>query len=267
LYNKDMWEKELEEMKMAALKAEEKILEIYETPFDVETKEDNTPVTEADLAADRIIREYLHACFPNYALLTEESADTKERLTKDYVFIVDPVDGTHEFVKKSGGFSTNIALAYKGEVVAAVINIPAKHKLYSATVGGGTYLEEKGKEKKKCHVSSKIGKDLILLVSVNFYSDREKAFTEKHKELWKEVRPLGASSKFCEIAEGNAELAVRYSSGTKEWDTAAGDLIITEAGGVFVDPKGNRFKYNKEDVYNHDGYIVSNSKENVIFEK
>lgn len=267
MYNKDMWKKELEEMKKAALKAEEKILEIYETPFSVDTKEDNTPVTAADLAADKMIRDHLHKAFPSYGFLTEESVDTEERLTNDYVFIIDPVDGTHEFVKRSGGFSTNIALAYKGEIVASVINIPAKHKLYSAVLGQGAFLEEPGAEKKRIHVSNRTKKNLRLLVSVNFYSDKEKAFTEKHKELWEKVIPLGASSKFCEIAEGNAELAIRYSSGTKEWDTAAGDLIITEAGGVFLDPNGKRFSYNKKDVYNHDGYLVANSLENLVFEK
>ncbi|MCQ2799153.1 MAG: 3'(2'),5'-bisphosphate nucleotidase CysQ [Bacilli bacterium] len=261
-----MWEKELEEMKIAALEAEKVILEIYETSFDVETKDDDSPVTIADLTADKIIKERLSKAFPDYGFLTEESVDTKERLSKDHVFIVDPVDGTHQFVQKAGGFSTNIALAYKGEVVAAVINIPVQHKLYYAVLGQGSFCEEDGKVR-RLHVSNRARNNLRLLVSLSFYSEKEKSFTERHKDLWEEVIPLGASLKFCEIAEGKAELAVRYSSGTKEWDTAAGDLIITEAGGVFLDPKGDRFRYNREDVYNREGYIAANSKENIIFEK
>ena len=112
-----MWEREIEEMKNAALLAEKKILEVYHSTFKVETKSDDSPVTEADKAADKIIKDYLKERFPDYAFLTEESVDTKERLHKDLLFIIDPVDGTVEFVNKSGGFSTNIALCYKNEIV------------------------------------------------------------------------------------------------------------------------------------------------------
>ena len=99
-----MWEREIEEMKNAALLAEKKILEVYHSTFKVETKSDDSPVTEADKAADKIIKDYLKERFPDYAFLTEESVDTKERLHKDLLFIIDPVDGTVEFVNKTGGF-------------------------------------------------------------------------------------------------------------------------------------------------------------------
>ena len=112
-----MWELELEEMKRAALLAEKKILEVYESSFDVEFKDDDSPVTEADKEADKIIREYLHGKFPNHAFLTEESVDTKERLEAEWIFIIDPVDGTKEFVNRNGEFTTNIALCHNHEIV------------------------------------------------------------------------------------------------------------------------------------------------------
>ena len=106
-----MFEKELEEMKIAAELARNEILKVYSQDFDVEIKSDDSPVTEADKNADAIIKKYLSEKFPTYAFLTEESLDDGSRLQNDYVFIVDPVDGTKDFVAKNGQFTTNIALA------------------------------------------------------------------------------------------------------------------------------------------------------------
>ncbi|MDO5330409.1 MAG: inositol monophosphatase family protein, partial [Bacillota bacterium] len=113
-----MYQKELEAMIAAAKLAEVKIKEIYSKPFEVEIKSDDSPVTAADKAADAIIRESLGKQFPDYGFLTEESVDTPERLSKRCIFIVDPVDGTKEFVAHNGEFTTNIALAVDKEVVA-----------------------------------------------------------------------------------------------------------------------------------------------------
>lgn len=122
-----MWEKELQAAIEAGVKARAKIMEIYEKGFDVEIKEDNSPVTAADKAADKIIRDHLHKVFPSHAFLTEESEDNDERLSNDYVWIVDPVDGTKDFVARDGGFTTNIALAYKHELVVGV-EVPHVHQ-------------------------------------------------------------------------------------------------------------------------------------------
>ena len=120
-----MFEKELEAAIEAAKRAVKGILEIYNTPFEVEIKEDNSPVTLADKGADKLIREYLGQMFPDYGMLTEESNDDLSRLDKDYIWIVDPVDGTKDFVARDNEFTTNIALAYKGQVVVGVVSIPA----------------------------------------------------------------------------------------------------------------------------------------------
>ena len=115
-----MWEEQLNAAIEAGVKAIKGILEIYYTNFSVEIKDDDSPVTLADKNADKVIREYLHERFPSYAFLTEESTDDKKRLENDFVWIVDPVDGTKDFVAKNGGFTTNIALAYKHEAVVVL---------------------------------------------------------------------------------------------------------------------------------------------------
>ena len=126
-----MFEKELEIAIEAARKASTIILEIYNSrELGVEIKDDNSPVTRADKAADKIIREHLAKHFPNYALLTEESSDDLSRLNNDYVFIVDPIDGTKEYVAHSDEFTVNIGLAYKHKPVMGVILIPVTGELY-----------------------------------------------------------------------------------------------------------------------------------------
>lgn len=260
-----MWEKELEAMKEAAYLAEKEILRVYHTSFDVEIKSDDSPVTAADKGADKIIREYLHKKFPEYAFLTEESKDTKERLDNDYVFIVDPVDGTKEFVARNGEFTTNIALAFKHEVVVGVINVPMQNKLVFAIKGQGAYMLKRGEGAKRIHASSKTGPKYVALLSRSFSVSKEKELLETHKEEISSIVVLGAATKFLAIAEGEADMFYRFSGGTKEWDVAAGDIIVSEAGGIMTKPDGSPYHYNREDVYNHEGYILLNKKENRLY--
>ena len=257
-----MWETELQAAIEAGLKARIKIMEIYNRGFDVEIKEDNSPVTLADKTADKIIKEYLQAKFPTHAFLTEESEDNKARLENDYVWIVDPVDGTKDFVAKDDEFTTNIALAYKHELVVGVVIAPATGDVYFASKGNGSFHRINGKDV-KIHVNDKL-EDLTCLCSVFHTNDKELALIEKHKDKIKKVAKCGSSLKPCRIAEGLAEIHYRMSAGTKEWDTAACQLIVEEAGGLFLEPDGKRITYNREDVYNRKGYIVTNRKENLL---
>ena len=257
-----MWEKELQAAIEAGLKARVKIMEIYNQGFDVEIKEDNSPVTLADKTADKIIREYLHKLFPKYAFLTEESEDDLSRLENDYVWIVDPVDGTKDFVARDGGFTTNIGLAYKHELVVGVVVVPESGDIYFASKGNGAYHRtEKGDT--KIHVNEKL-EDLTCLCSVFHTNEKELALIEKHKDKIKHVMKFGSSLKPCRIAEGLAEVHYRMSPNTKEWDTAACQIIVEEAGGLFLEPDGQRITYNRKDVYNRKGYIVVNRKENLL---
>ena len=260
---RNMWENELKAALEAGLVAREKILEIYEAGFDVEIKEDNSPVTLADKTADRIIREILHKAFPAYAFLTEESEDDPSRLDNDYVWIVDPVDGTKDFVARDGGFTTNIALAYKHELVVGVVVIPTTGEIYYATKGNGSFYMPLNGKPEKIHVNEKT-EDLTALSSVFHSNDTERALIKKHSDKIKHVLKRGSSIKPCMIAHGRAEITYRMSAGTKEWDTAACQIIVEEAGGIFVEPDGGKITYNRKDVYNRKGYVVANRKENIL---
>ena len=246
----NMWEKELKEAISAGLKAKEKILEIYNAGFDVEIKEDNSPVTLADKSADKIIREHLHKACPNHAFLTEESEDNKDRLDNDFVWIVDPVDGTKDFVARDGGFTTNIALAYKHEVVVGVVIVPVTGDIYYATKDGGAFHEING-QVKKIHVNNKT-EDLTVLRSVFHFNEKEQSLIDKHSDRIKHVEKYGSSLKPCRIAEGLAEITYRISGGTKEWDTAAGHVILNEAGGEIIDLTTNQeMVYDKASIKNN----------------
>ena len=258
-----MYERELAAMQKAALDAEKKIKEVYATAFQVEIKSDDSPVTAADKGADTLIREELHKAFPAYAFLTEESKDDLTRLANDYVFIVDPVDGTKEFVARNGEFTTNIALAYQHHVVVGVINVPMKDVMYFAVKGQGAYKKEKGKDPIRIHVSDKT-ENLRALRSRRFFNGLEKELLEKHADKITSVFELGAALKFCAIAEGNAEVSYRESSGTKEWDIAAGTIILQEAGGFILKHDGTEYTFNREDVYNREGYVLANQKANIL---
>ena len=257
-----MWETELQAAIKAGLLAKEKILEIYALDFDVEIKEDNSPVTIADKAADEIIKTYLQSCFPNHAFLTEESEDDLDRLNNDYVWIVDPIDGTKDFVAKDGGFTTNIALAYKHEVVLGVVVVPVTGEIYYASKGQGSFYQN-GEIIEQIHVNNKT-EQLTCLTSVFHFNKEEAELIEKHKDKIVNVEKFGSSLKPCRVAHGLAEITYRISPNTKEWDTAASQIVVEEAGGLFVEPDGSRITYNRKDVYNRKGYIVVNRKENIL---
>ena len=170
-----MWEQELKIMIEAGKKAQKKILEIYHQPFAVEIKSDNSPVTEADKQADKMISKILKENFPNYALLTEESTDDLSRLENDFCFIVDPVDGTKDFCAKNDEFATNIALSYKHEIVVGVVIIPAKGDIYYAIKGEGAYHLYPNGKVERIHVNDK--KENLILLTSRFHS------TEYEKNL------------------------------------------------------------------------------------
>lgn len=266
LVKEQKYNNELKEMLEAITLARTKILEVYNTDFSVEIKEDASPVTRADQEADRIIRKHLSSKFPTYSFLTEESTDDLSRLNNEFVFIVDPVDGTKDFVARNGEFTTNIALCRNHEIVIGLVSIPVSGEIYYAIKDKGSYyLENIDAEPVKIHVSDKLD-DLTLYLSRFHATDEEKKQLESFPQI-KHVEAHGSSIKACLIARGKGELHYRFSSGTKEWDTAAIQIIVEEAGGIFIKPDGTRYTYNREDVYNREGYIITNRKENILIKK
>jgi 3'(2'), 5'-bisphosphate nucleotidase len=257
-----MWEMELQEALAAASLAAGTIMEIYARPFEVTIKSDDSPVTIADQAADEIISNYLRSTFPNHAFLTEESNDDLTRLNNDYVWIIDPIDGTKDFIAKNGEFTINIALSYKHEIVVGVVMLPALNEVYFASKSHGSY-KQTPQGVKRIHVNDKID-DLTVLFSRFHVNEKERALVEKHRDKIKHTATFGSCLKACRIASGLAEITYRCSGGTKEWDTAASQIIVEEAGGLFVTPSGARLTYNRSDVYNRDGYIIVNRRENIL---
>ena len=258
-----MYKEELNKMLEAGREASKNIMKYYNEGFHTEYKDDDSPVTEADKTSDILIRNILSKAFPTYAFLTEESRDDKSRLNNDYVFIIDPLDGTEDYVHKDGQFTTNIALAYKHEIVVGVVAIPMTGEIYYAVKGEGAYKIDKDGNVIKLHVSSKTS-DLTCFRSVYHFAEKEKETVEKHKDKITNVVKKGSSLKACLIAEGKGEISYRLTSGTKEWDTAAFDLIVQESGGYVVKLDGTRMTYNREDVRNLDPYVIVNKLENIL---
>ena len=260
-----MYEQELKVALNAVNSVRELILDIYNSSdLGVEIKEDNSPVTKADKAADKKIREILSTAFPLYSLLTEESIDDKSRLENDYVWIVDPIDGTKDFVAKNDQFTVNIGLSYKHKAVLGVILIPVSGEIYYAVEGlGAYYLKDKDATAVRIHCNNKVH-DVTTLVS-NFHSNQtEMDMIKKHSDIIKHQKKVGATIKGCLIARGDAEMSYRFSSNTKEWDTCAMQILVEEAGGHLLKFDGTPIRYNREDVYNKDGYIICNVRQNFL---
>lgn len=248
----------------AARLVKKPIMDIYNShDFNVEIKSDQSPVTKADKLSDKLIREYLSTMFPDHGFLTEESKDDLSRLKKDYVWIIDPIDGTKDFINKDDEFTVNIALSYRGEIIVGVVLIPAYDQIYYALKGQGAFFIDKDKKVEKIHVNNKLN-NLTCLISVFHHNELEQNMILRHTDKIKNVVKKGSSIKACLIAKGEAELSYRLSSGTKEWDTAAINIIVNEAGGIFLQTNLTPIKYNKKDVYNRKGYIICNNIKNFL---
>ncbi len=240
------------------------IMQIYNSAdLDVEIKDDDSPVTKADKLADSLIRSYLSTLFKEHGFLTEESQDDLSRLDKQFVWIIDPIDGTKDFIKKDDEFTVNIALCHKHEIVVGVVLIPATNEIYYAIKKQGAYYINAQGKVKKIKVNNKKN-DLTCLISVFHHNIDEQNMIIRHHEKIKTVTKKGSSIKACLIASGEAEISYRLSPYTKEWDTAAINLIVNEAGGVFLQPDKTPITYNRKDVYNRKGYIVCNCMDNFL---
>ena len=255
-----MWEEELEDIKYIASIAGKAIMEFFNNGFVYNLKDDLSPVTSADKASNDIIVNYLKEKYPRYAILSEENHDDFSRLDNDYVWIIDPLDGTVSFMNHETDFVINIALSYKHEIVVSVVYIPYTKEFYFACKQQGSFLSKEGKVV-KLHVNNKIT-NLTCLVSKNHFTEAEKNYIGLHCDRISEIKPIGSGIKPCLIAKGEAEISYRFSDGTKQWDTAAPQLILEEAGGYFLKPNGEKITYNRKDVYNREGYICVNNLNN-----
>jgi len=261
--NRIMWERELEVAKLAAVKAGEAILEIYNsTDFGIEYKKDDSPLTIADKASNAIIVKMLREHFPKHAILSEEEKDNSSRLENDLCFVVDPLDGTKEFIKRNGQFTVNIALSYKHVSVMGVIYVPVTGELYYASQGDGAYLQSRACDVTPLQVSNNIDiPNLRVVMSSSHGCPQMDELLEKH-HLTNFVK-RGSSLKGCMIASGEADIYYRFNP-TMEWDTAAMQCIVEEAGGIFRQMDGTPMYYNRENSLNDKGFYILNRGENLL---
>jgi len=235
-----------------ALEAGDKIMDIYGTDdFDVKAKADDSPVTAADEAADALISAGLRAAFPDVMLVTEEQAATHSS-TGDTFLIVDPLDGTKEFVLRRGDFTVNIALVEGGVPTRGVVYAPAKGRMFF-TQADGQSVEETGAlardrigDVTPLRVADSDNAALLVVASKSHRDQATDAYISKYAV--KDMKSAGSSLKFCLVATGEADLYPRVGR-TMEWDTAAGHAVLSGAGGKVV-----RFDNHAPLEYGKDGY-------------
>ncbi|MDO5648876.1 3'(2'),5'-bisphosphate nucleotidase CysQ [Paracoccus sp. (in: a-proteobacteria)] len=240
------------EMRRLALAAGDKIMDIYHADdFEVRAKSDDSPVTAADLAADAVISDGLRAAFPDVALITEEQAATHGTHETTFL-IVDPLDGTKEFVQRRGDFTVNIAFVQDGVPVRGVVYAPARGRLFYTTADGRS-VEETGPFGAEPGETHPIGvnpmPDNRGLMVVASKSHRDAATDDYINQYGvRDMTSAGSSLKFCLVATGEADLYPRLGR-TMEWDTAAGDAVLRGAGGEVV-----RFDDHTPLTYGKPGY-------------
>lgn len=212
------------------------VMQVFRTEMEVTHKSPDQPLTQADIAADRLLRQMLMDVRPEYGWLSEETADTPDRLTREYVWVVDPIDGTRSFISGRAEFSISIGLAHNGQPVLGAVLNPATGELFTSIRGEGAYKEGQRLQ---------VGADRARAAIVASRSEiKRKHFATLDTDY--DIVPLGSTAyKLSRVAEGTAD--VFLSRGPKgEWDLCAGDLIVREAGGMVTDLQGAPLHYNRE---------------------
>ena len=238
----------------AAQEASNTILEIYQSDYNTFTKNDNSPVTDADLKSNKVINEILSNT--KYSILSEEELDDQSRLSKNIIWIVDPLDGTSDFIDKTGEFTVMIALIQNKKPILGVIAWPTEKTLFVAQKNCGAFRYSNDKWDKISVTEINELSKCRTVGSRHHLSDKEKKFIEKIGI--KEFTSIGSSLKVGKISSGEAEVYITTTNKMKEWDTAASYCIISEAGGKMTDMLGNELTYNNKDVYHQNGILVTN---------
>ncbi len=247
--NSETLNKLLPEVRRIAIEAGEKIMDVYESGFDVEIKEDNSPVTTADLAANTHIENELIKLLPAFPILSEEHAALafEERAQRKTYWLVDPLDGTKEFINKRDSFTVNIALIHQHKSILGVIYAPALDVSYFAAQGLGSFKQTKGEP---TQIQARdIPQDKAVFAGSRSHTGEAMKifldnFSKEHGEY--ELVSMGSSLKMCMVAEGVADLYPRLWL-TSEWDTAAAHCIVDEAGGKLVQTDMSPLLYNTKD--------------------
>ena len=237
------------------------ILDLYDGPLVIEQKSDvhdNEPVTQADKLANELIVRRLSREFPDDGILAEESADTERRLSKNRVWMIDPLDGTSGFIDGNGDFAVQIGLAIDGQSVLGVVYQPLTGVLYRAIRGAGTWVERPQFEPERAHVSTHGELSTMRLAASRSHRSPRMNKVVKAFGLREEVNRGSVGIKVGLIVEQQCDLYVHLSPQTKQWDTCAPEIILTEAGGRLTDLFGQPLSYNRSDLSNRNGVVASN---------
>lgn len=242
------------------------ILKIYAKYFEVEFKDDNSPLTKADQKANSVITGNLIKAYPNIPILSEESKAIPYKKRKDweYFWLIDPLDGTKEFVKKNGEFTVNIALVHKGKPILGIVYVPVKEVLYFGQEVSGAYKLESASILDNCKNMEDViknsmklpldypGRSFTVVGSRSHMSNETMDYIRKlEKEHGKiDILSVGSSLKICMVAEGKADVYPRFGP-TMEWDTCAGQAVAEFSGcKVFEECENKPLRYNKENLLN-----------------
>ena len=247
---------DLDFLNATARKAGDAILEVYGTAFEVDVKEDNSPLTEADRRSNEVIVAALEERYPEIPIISEETRTLPyaERRDWDRFWLVDPLDGTKEFIKRNGEFTVNIALVEKGEPVAGVVFQPEADRLYWASRGQGAWRSVGGGDPEPLEGGPhyRDADSVVVVASRSHLTEAVQDFVAELEAAGKSVefRSSGSSLKLCLVAEGAAHVYPRLGP-TMEWDTGAADAVAREAGKQVLDwEKKKPLQYNKEDLLN-----------------
>ncbi|MBQ4852258.1 3'(2'),5'-bisphosphate nucleotidase CysQ [Pseudoalteromonas sp. MMG012] len=246
----------LEEILHLSRTAGEAIMPIYARDFAIDYKADESPITEADIAAHKVIVAGLQKLTPSTPILSEESAHIPwaTRQTWDEYWLVDPIDGTKEFIKKNGEFTVNIALIKDGKPVLGVVHAPALNLSYLAADAIGAF-KECGEARIELKVTKKANIGRINVVGSRSHPSPDlAAYLAQFEDV--EMIPKGSSLKLCLVAEGSADIYPRLGP-TSEWDTGAGHAVAAIAGATITQIDGSPLTYNQKDSYLNPYFIVS----------
>ena len=239
--------------------AGEAILEIYNSNFDYEIKEDLSPLTQADKISHRVICQMLKSLTPNLPILSEEDSNIPYSIRSNWknYWLIDPLDGTKEFIKRNGEFTVNIALIENNSPILGVIHIPVSEETYWGSYVDGSYYSQKNKTTKKINVSEKTENPIRIVASRSHYNTALDYVLDEIGNF--KMITKGSSLKFCLIANGEADIYPRIGL-TSEWDIAAGEAIVKYSGGYMLDIDGNHLRYNHKKDFLNPYFIASNDK-------
>lgn len=237
-----------------AIEAGNAILTVYATDFDVESKSDESPLTQADLASHNCIVAGLKALTPDIPIISEEDGlpafDVRSEWSR--YWLIDPLDGTKEFVNRNGEFTVNIALIDNNRPILGVVHVPVQEKTYIGCEGRGSELRADG-ETKAISVGSSSSQPVRIVGSRSHRGTSLDAFLSRLDDH--DMVAMGSSLKFCTVAEGNADLYPRLGP-TSEWDTAAAQAVVEQAGGQVLELDGKPLSYNKKDDILNPWFVV-----------